>query len=126
MANSDEPPTATPSPQTGDERARARTAPADLLAQIVDHLPIALTGQDHHGRFILVNAAAAANLDIPENALIGASPADFLDQAEAAERRQWEINLVRSGQSSTVEEKVMGPAGEQTLLTWHQPVRLCD
>ena len=126
MANSDEPPTATPSPQTGDERARARTAPADLLAQIVDHLPIALTVQDHHGRFILVNAAAAANLDIPENALIGASPADFLDQAEAAERRQWEINLVRSGQSSTVEEKVMGPAGEQTLLTWHQPVRLCD
>src|ERR1700704_6575001 len=73
MANSDDPPPATPSPQTGDERARARTAPADLLAQIVDHLPIALTVQDHHGRFILVNAAAAANLDIPENAANGRS-----------------------------------------------------
>jgi cyclic di-GMP phosphodiesterase Gmr len=65
----------------------------------------------------------AANLAIPVDALIGASPADFLPQAEAADRRDWEVNLVRSGKPSTVEEKIAGPAGEQTWLTWHRPVR---
>jgi diguanylate cyclase (GGDEF)-like protein/PAS domain S-box-containing protein len=103
--------------------APAPTAPASLLTQIVDHLPIALTVQDHDGRFILANAAAAANLAIGKEALIGASPADFLPQAEAAARRDWEIDLLRSGQASTVEEKVASPDGEQTWLTWHQPVR---
>src|SRR5216683_65466 len=109
--------------QADDGEARSQTArvPTNLLEQIVDHLPIALTVQDRDGRFILANAAAAANLAIPRDALIGASPADFLPQAEAADRRNWEINLIRSGKSSTVEEKVAGPAGEQTWLTWHQP-----
>ena len=36
-----------------------------LLEEIVDHLPIALTVQDPDGRFILANAAAAANLATP-------------------------------------------------------------
>jgi diguanylate cyclase (GGDEF)-like protein/PAS domain S-box-containing protein len=126
MANSDESPTVMVSPQPDDGRMRAPTAPAGLLAQIIDHLPIALTVQDHDGRFIVANAAAAANLEIPLDDLIGASPANFLSPAETADRREWELNLIRSGQSSTIEEKVAGPTGEQTWLTWHQPVRLLD
>jgi c-di-GMP phosphodiesterase Gmr len=126
MANSEQSPDAPASPQADDDRVPSRTAPASLLEQIVDHLPIAVTVQDHDGRFILANAAAAANLAIPVETLIGASPADFLPQAEAVDRRDWEIKLVRSGKSSTIEEKVAGPAGEQTWLTWHQPVRTAD
>ncbi len=114
------------SPPVDDEGPRSQTAPAGLFEQIVHHLPIALTVQDHDGRFILANAAAANGLAIPLDALIGASPGDFLPPAEAAERRGWEVNLLRSGQASTVEEKVAGPAGEQTWLTWHQPVRIAD
>jgi c-di-GMP phosphodiesterase Gmr len=126
MANLDESPTVMASPLVGDDRMRLQAAPAGLLEQIVDHLPIALTVQDHDGRFILANAAAAANLDIPLDSLIGASPADFLDPAAAADRREWEINLMLAGQSSTVEEKIAGPHGEQTWLTWYQPARLRD
>jgi cyclic di-GMP phosphodiesterase Gmr len=126
MANSDESPTVMVSPQPDGERLRTPTAPVGLLAQIIDHLPIALTVQDHEGRFIVANAVAAANLEIPLDDLIGASPAKFLSPAETADRREWELNLIRSGQSSTIEEKVAGPTGEQTWLTWHQPVRLLD
>jgi c-di-GMP phosphodiesterase Gmr len=123
MANSEQSPSVPTSPQADDDRV---ASPATLLRQIVEHLPVALTVQDHNGRFILANTAAAANLAIPMKALIGASPADFLPQAEAADRRNWEIDLARSGKSSTVEEKVDGPSGAQTWLTWHQPMRTSD
>jgi cyclic di-GMP phosphodiesterase Gmr len=126
MANSGRSPGTSASPPPDNDGVRSPTAPTGLLEQIVDHLPIALTVQDHNGRFILANAAAAANLAIPIDALIGSSPADFLPQAEAADRRDWEIDLIRSGKSSAIEEKVAGPAGEQTLLTWHKPVRTSD
>ena len=96
--------------------------PASLLERIVDYLPIALTVQDADGRFIVANAAAAASLAVPPDELIGASPGDFLDPAQAADRREWELDLMRSGKASTLEEK----AGEQTWLTWHQPVRILD
>jgi diguanylate cyclase (GGDEF)-like protein/PAS domain S-box-containing protein len=124
MANPDTSAAATAAPLP--DAAPAQTAGQNLLAQIVEQLPIALTVQDHDGRFILANAAAATSLDIPLDALIGASPADFLPPAEAAARRQWESNLIRSGKASTIEEKVAGPHGAQTWLTWHQPVRLAD
>src|ERR1700722_9769084 len=77
-----------------------QTVPGSLLAQIVDQLPIALTVQDADGRFILANAAAAASLAVPAEELIGASPGDFLTPAEAADRRQWELALMRSGKAS--------------------------
>ncbi len=114
------------SPQTDHDGPRSQTAPASLIEQIVDHLPVALTVQDQDGRFILANAAAASSLAIPIDALIGASPGDFLSPAEAADRRGWELSLLRSGKASTIEEKVAGPAGERTWLTWHQPVRISD
>jgi cyclic di-GMP phosphodiesterase Gmr len=126
MASSERSPGTPASPPPGNDRVLSQTAPAGLLEQIVDCLPIALTVQDHNGRFILANAAAAGNLAIPIDALIGSSPADFLPSAEAADRRDWEIDLIRSGKSSTVEEKVVGPAGEQTWLTCYQPVRTSD
>src|ERR1700704_2669645 len=126
MANSDESLAVMASPQAGHDSVPSPTVPAGVLEHILDHLPIALTLQDHDGRFVLANAAAAANLEIPLAALIGASPADFLNPSEAADRREWEINLIRSGQASTIEEKLAGAAGERTWLTWHQPVRALD
>jgi cyclic di-GMP phosphodiesterase Gmr len=126
MANSEQSASMAPSPQPDAGLAPTATAPPGWLVQIIDHLPIALTVQDHDGRFILANATAAANLAIPADALIGASPADFLPPAEAADRREWEVNLIRSGTSSTVEEQVAGRMGEETWLTWRQPVCVDD
>src|ERR1700728_1498983 len=46
----------------------------DLFKEIIDLLPTSLTVQDEEGRFVLVNAVAAANLATPAEALIGRSP----------------------------------------------------
>jgi diguanylate cyclase (GGDEF)-like protein/PAS domain S-box-containing protein len=97
-----------------------------LLKAIVDHLPISLAVQDEDGRFLLVNALAAANLDIPVEALVGASPSDFLSPEDAAHRRDWEMRLLQSGELNTVEEVVTAPDGHQTWLTSHKPVRILD
>jgi diguanylate cyclase (GGDEF)-like protein/PAS domain S-box-containing protein len=99
---------------------------AELLRQIFDHLPISLTVQDDNGRFMLVNAIAAANLDTPADALIGASPADFLSEDDAATRRDWEMELLQKGTVSTAEEIVPGRDGQHIWLTSHKPVRICD
>jgi c-di-GMP phosphodiesterase Gmr len=124
MANSEQ--STTGSPPVDDDLMLSPHQPAGLLEQIVDQLPIALTVQDHDGRFILANAAAAGHLAIAAEALIGAAPGDFLPAAEAADRRAWELDLMRSGKSSTVEEKIAAPGGAQTWLTRHQPMRIRD
>jgi diguanylate cyclase (GGDEF)-like protein/PAS domain S-box-containing protein len=97
-----------------------------LLEEIIDHLPIGVTAQDENGRFFLVNAMAAANLAMPADVLTGASPADFLPEEEAAQRRQWEIDLIESGSTISTEENIKDATGERTWLTSHQPVRISD
>lgn len=98
----------------------------DLLQEITNHLPIGVTVQDEAGRFVLVNSMAAANLATPVDVLIGASPADFLPEHEAAQRRQWEIELIESGKSVNTEENIKDRTGEHTWLTSHKPVHMRD
>jgi c-di-GMP phosphodiesterase Gmr len=98
----------------------------ELLQEITNHLPIGVTVQDEAGRFVLVNTMAAANLATPANVLIGASPANFLPDDEAAQRRQWEIELVQSGKSINTEENIKDATGERTWLTSHKPVRVFE
>ena len=109
--------------QVEDLQRNAREAKHDctFLKDVVDALAVGLTVQDEGGRFVLVNKAAAANLETPAEALIGASPADFLPQEEAAQRRQWEVDLIRSGETVTVEENAPSANGERTWLTLHAP-----
>jgi cyclic di-GMP phosphodiesterase Gmr len=97
-----------------------------LLEKVIDHLPIGVTVQDDKGRFVLVNAMAAANLAMSAGVLTGASPADFLPDEEAAQRRQWEIELIESGLTISTEENIKDATGERTWLTSHQPVRIDD
>jgi len=75
--------------EEGQRNAREAEQDCTFLKDIVDALSIGLTVQDESGRFILVNKAAAANLETPAQALIGAPPVDFLSVEEAAQRRQW-------------------------------------
>jgi cyclic di-GMP phosphodiesterase Gmr len=98
----------------------------ELLQEITNHLPIGVTVQDESGHFVLVNTMAAANLATPANVLIGASPADFLPDDEAAQRRQWEIELIQSGKSINTEENIKDATGERTWLTSHKPVRVFE
>jgi cyclic di-GMP phosphodiesterase Gmr len=98
----------------------------DLLREIIDLLPVSLTVQDEDGRFILVNAVAAANLATPVQALLGSSPADFLPPEEAAQRRDWELDLMRSGAAVATEERHPDASGERIWLTSHKPVRILE
>jgi c-di-GMP phosphodiesterase Gmr len=97
-----------------------------LLQDVFDHLPIGVTVQNDDGRFILVNATAANNLATPANVLVGASPADFLPEDEAAQRRQWEIDLINSGKSINTEEAIKDAGGDRTWLTSHTPLDIDD
>ncbi len=99
-------------------------APDGLLANVVDQLPLALTVQDRDSRFLLVNAAASANLSIAAESLIGATPGDFLPAQEAAERRAWEVDLMRSGRPISSEEAIPSPDGAKTWLTTHQSLQV--
>jgi cyclic di-GMP phosphodiesterase Gmr len=98
----------------------------ELLQEITNHLPIGVTVQDETGRFVLVNSMAATNLATPADVLIGASPADFLPADEAAQRRQWEIDLIQSNKSINTEENIKDATGERTWLTSHKPVRVLE
>jgi cyclic di-GMP phosphodiesterase Gmr len=97
-----------------------------LLKQIIDELPISLTVQDDCGRFVLVNAMAAANLAMPAAVLVGASPANFLPEQEAASRREWEQNLILQNETVIVETNVSDQHGEHTWMISHKPVRILD
>src|SRR5215831_7695300 len=98
----------------------------ELYRELVDLLPVSLTVQDEDGRFILVNAVAAQNLAMPAQQLIGSSPADFLPPEEAAQRREWEIGLMRSGTPIATEDRYADSAGERIWLTSHKPVHILD
>jgi diguanylate cyclase (GGDEF)-like protein/PAS domain S-box-containing protein len=100
--------------------------PSLLLARIIDELPISLSVQDDSGRFILVNAMAAANLAMPAADLVGASPADFLPAHEAASRREWEQNLLSADKAVIVETNVCDRHGDHTWMSSHKPVRIED
>ena len=97
-----------------------------LLWEIIDHLPIGLTVQDDAGRFILANATAAESLATPADSLIGASPADFLSEQDAASRREWELGILRQGSPTTTETSVSDQPGARTWVTAHTPVRIRD
>lgn len=93
-----------------------------LLTAIIEQLPIGVTVQDEAGQFILVNPVAAANLEMAPQSLIGQSPANFLSPEEAAQRRQWELGLMQSGEPCTIEENHVDGTGERTWLTSHRAV----
>jgi len=97
-----------------------------FLNHVVNELPIGLTVQDENGRFIVVNRTAARGLGMQEERLLGASPADFLPQEEAANRRAWERDLLRRPQSITVEAKTTDQGSERTWLTMYQSVHILE
>lgn len=110
-----------PSGRDVEQHADERT-----IREVIESLPIGLTVQSEDGRFIVANAAAAANLSMRPEDLIGASPADFLPEEDAASRRQWEQDIVRQNEVVTVEAIVPDEDRERTWLISHKPIRVND
>jgi c-di-GMP phosphodiesterase Gmr len=86
-----------------------------VLRDLLRLLPSGVTVQDEHGEFILVNEAAAAQLQLAANA-DRRSPLD--DRHEAC------LQTLRSGQPVVIEEDLTCGAARHVVLTTHRPVQI--
>src|ERR1700744_6192987 len=87
-----------------------------LLRDVIKMLPAGGTVQDEHGRFVLMNDAAAAQL--------GAGGAVSGTWSHLDERLKTGRALLRDGRLGVAEESLPGANGPQTLLTAHRPVHI--
>ena len=113
------------SADSGGDNARDVHAELSLLNEIVRMLPTGVTVQDEHGRFLLVNDAAAAQLKIPAEDLLAASSTAPASTKELA-RRETCIELLRADRAVVTEESVTDGAFKRTFLTAHRPVRISN
>jgi cyclic di-GMP phosphodiesterase Gmr len=93
-------------------------AELNLLNEIVRLLPAGVTVQDEHGRFLLVNDAAAARLKV--------SAEDVLAAPELAGHRENCVELLRTDRAVVTEECAADGQIRRTYLTTHRPVRIAD
>ena len=103
-------------PPRADEDEFVGDTELGILRDVFRMLPTGVTVQDEHGRFLLVNDAAAAQL--------GIAPAGF--SKELDQRRQTGIELLRAGRAAVAEECFTSGPVKQVLLTTHRPVRIAD
>src|SRR6185295_868531 len=101
-------------------------AELNLLTEIVRLLPAGVTVQDEHGRFLLVNEAAAARLKVSPKDLLAASPNAPLATLELTRRREACIELLRADRAAVTEECVSDGHVRRTFLDAHRPVRIAD
>jgi diguanylate cyclase (GGDEF)-like protein len=86
-----------------------------ILRDVLRMLPNGVTVQDEHGRVLMANEAAAAQLQIG---------ADGIPQRE--DRREAVRLALDAGQAIVVEESFVRDGGRQVYLTSHQPVRIAE
>jgi hypothetical protein len=84
----------------------------NILRDVFRLLPSAVTVQDEHGDFLLVNDAAAVQLRT------ASAPSQLNDRRETC------LELLRAGHAAVLEEIVTGGPAKQVLLTAHRPVRI--
>jgi len=101
-------------------------AELNLLNEIVRMLPAGVTVQDEHGRFLLVNDAAAARLKVSAADLLTAPPNAPLATTELTRRRETCIELLRADRTVVTEESVTDGQVRRTFLDAHRPVRIAD
>jgi cyclic di-GMP phosphodiesterase Gmr len=87
-----------------------------ILKDIFRMLPTGITVQDEQGRFLLMNDAAALQLEI--------APAGFAKELD--QRRQTGAELLHAGRATVAEECFTSGPVKQVLLTSHRPVRIAD
>jgi c-di-GMP phosphodiesterase Gmr len=89
-----------------------------LLKDVLRLLPAGVTVQDEHGRIILMNDAAVAQLGKPPESAPTALP------PQLNQRRAQAAELLREGRAAVAEESVGDGAHKRVLLTNHRPVRI--
>jgi cyclic di-GMP phosphodiesterase Gmr len=109
-----------PTDPTDRESEFADATELNILRDVLKMLPTGVTVQDEHGRFLLINDAAAAQLRIA-GVETGAVPSKELDR-----RRETGLELLRTGCAAVAEECSTSGAARQVLLTSHRPVRIAE
>jgi PAS domain S-box-containing protein len=108
------------------ERHRAEQAVRDsqrLLQVVTEGTPAAIYLKDRHGRFVWVNAAAAATVGRRVEEVIGKDVAAFQDPETVRRVNEDDRRIMASGHAETYEQVVTGPNGTQTYLTTKVPHR---
>jgi len=108
------------SPIAATEGGPTVDAELSILRDVFRMLPAGVTVQDEHGRLLLANDAAAAQLGLGANQ--PAEPAS----PELAQRREAGMELLRAGRAATAEEFITHGEVKQVFLTAHRPVRIAD
>src|SRR5436853_967319 len=88
----------------------------NTLREVLRMLPHGVTVQDEHGRLLLANDAATAQLGIHSG-----EPSSELER-----RREAATGLLRAGDAAIVEESITSRAAKQVFLTSHRPVRIAN
>src|SRR3977135_522317 len=91
-----------------------------ILWDVVRMLPTGVTVLDEHGRFLLVNDTAIAQLGIA----VGETASRFSQALQ--HRRETGLEVLRTGRAAVAEESVSSGQAKQTFLTAHRPVRIAD
>ena len=87
-----------------------------LLRDVLRLLPTGVTVQDEHGRLLMVNDAAAAQLGLADT---GPASSHLVDQ-----RLEAGLQCLRDGRPLLTEESTDDGSVRQVLLTSHRPVRI--
>jgi len=93
------------------------------LAEAVRQLPVGVTVQDQHGRFLFVNEAAGAQLNL---AAFSLEAPHLFPYQQLKRRQELCIEALRTGRPATSEERVVGLSGDRELLSSHRPLKLSD
>jgi diguanylate cyclase (GGDEF)-like protein len=101
---------------TDDDNQQAVDLELGILRDVVRMLPGGVTVQDEHGRFLLVNDAAAAQLGISSG-----GPAMPPSQ-ELNQRRETGLELLHAGRPAVAEEFAGDGTVKRVFLTAHRPV----
>ncbi|MDX8396441.1 MAG: PAS domain S-box protein [Mariprofundaceae bacterium] len=95
-----------------------------LLKAVLDHSPAVIFIKDIEGRYILVNARYEELYHISHEDIIGKTDADIFDAKLATELRHNDLQIIQSGEASTVEESVPDDRGIRHYYSLKFP--LCD
>src|SRR5690606_24192091 len=98
----------------------------NFLAEVIRLLPTAVTVQDEQGHFVFVNAAAAAQFNVPAGAIVGTGSGALLPSKELNDRVNLARGVLQSGRIRISEELIRTDHTTKTYLTTHEPVRISD
>jgi diguanylate cyclase (GGDEF)-like protein len=102
------------------------SARLNFLSKVVGSLPAGVTVQDEEGNFLLVNAAAAAQFNMPACDIVEAtSGAPFLS-GELNNRRHLARRVLQSAKTRISEELIRTDHATKSYLTTHEPILLSN